>query len=39
MSILTIKGWYKNRINEKPTSLGNMHVYVDSPFHLRLEQA
>ena len=39
MSVLTIEGWYKNLIDEKPTSLGNMHFYVDGPFHLRLEQA
>ena len=39
MSSLTIEGWYKNNIDDKPIPLGDIHFYVDGPLHLRLEQA
>lgn len=39
MSTLTIQGWCDNNGDQKPTSVGDIHFYVDGPLHLRLEQA
>jgi hypothetical protein len=39
MSTLTIEGWCKASGQQKSTSLGEIHFYVDGDLHLSLEQA
>ncbi|MEO4014354.1 MULTISPECIES: hypothetical protein [Pseudomonas] len=39
MSALTIEGWCKVNGEQKSTPMGEIHLYVDGPLHLGLEQA